>query len=147
MCLIMKKQIKIKYHDDSLEKICKLDIGDWIDLRASEDITVPLGTQALIPLGISMELPEGYEALVAPRSSTFKNYGMIVVNSPGIIDNSYRGMWYLSVFALGKTSEIKKNDRICQFRILNTQPHLDFVEIQELSATERANGGFGSTGL
>ncbi len=138
--------IKIKYHDPELEKISKLDVGDWIDLRASQNMTIPEGTFALIPLGVSMELPQNFEAHLAPRSSTFKNFGLVVTNSIGIIDNSYRGQWMLAVYALGATAGVKKNDRICQFRIMEVQPGIQFEEVEELSDTSRGSGGFGSTG-
>jgi dUTP pyrophosphatase len=155
--------IKIKYHDDELVRIEKIDIGDWIDLRAAEDIFIPVNTHALISLGVSMKLPEGYEAQVAPRSSTFKNWGIIQTNSIGIIDNSYSGtndIWKLPVYCLDARAlqedptgecdpipgaDIKKNDRICQFRIVKRQPEVEFVEVEELDDTDR--GGFGSSGI
>ena len=83
-------KIYIKYFSD-VEKLTKLSVGDWIDLRAAEDVDMAAGEFRLIPLGVGMKLPEGYEAHVAPRSSTFKNFGIIAANSIGIIDNSYCG--------------------------------------------------------
>ena len=148
------KVIKIKYHSD-IDKIEKIEIGNWIDLRASEDVFIPYAEYELIPLGVSMKLPEGYEAHVAPRSSTFKNYGIIMTNSIGIIDNSYSGtndIWRFPAFCLiPKEIEkvpgtwIRKNDRICQFRIVKAQPTVDFEEVDVLDDTDR--GGIGSTGI
>ena len=140
------KKIKIKYFDEELEKIEKITKGDWIDLRAFEDITLKAGEFALIPLGVAMELPKGYEAHVAPRSSTFKNFGIIQSNNVGIIDNSFSGsadMWRFPAYALRDTV-IHKNDRICQFRIMACQPSIFFFEKEHLDDTDR--GGFGSTG-
>lgn len=138
-------KILIKYFAD-IEKIGKLSIGDWIDLRAAEDVDMAAGEFKLIPLGVGMKLPEGYEAHVAPRSSTFKNFGIIQLNSVGVIDNSYCGEqdeWKLPAYAL-RAAHIKKNDRICQFRIMQKQPELELEEVAHLDDTSR--GGFGSTG-
>lgn len=140
------KKIKIKYFDEELAKIEKIEKGDWIDLRASEDVTLKNGEFALIPLGVAMELPVGYEAHIVPRSSTFKNFGIVSANSVGIIDNSYCGdndMWKFPAIAMRDT-EIKKNDRICQFRIVKNQPKLKFERYMYLSNKNR--GGIGSTG-
>lgn len=139
-------EIKIKYFTDDIEKITKIDKGDWIDLRASEDVTLKAGDFKLIPLGIGMILPEGYEAHIVPRSSTFKNFGIIQTNHCGIIDNSYSGdedMWRMPAYALRDT-EIKKNDRICQFRIMEKMPEITFTEVEKLN--DKSRGGFGSTG-
>ena len=140
--------IKIKYFDDEIEKLRYIDgKSDWIDLRASEDVVLKKGEFKLIPLGIAMELPKGYEAHVVPRSSTFKNFGLIMTNSVGIIDNSYCGdgdMWHFPAYAIRDT-EIHKNDRICQFRIMKNQPKIEFDEVNYLEASNR--GGFGSTGV
>lgn len=152
-------KIKIKYSAD-IEKIEKIAVGDWIDLRAAEDIFIPMNKDALISLGVSMKLPEGYEAQVVPRSSTFKNYGIIMTNSVGVIDNSYNGtndIWRFPAYCLKPTSIrrkngwneygswINKNDRICQFRIVKNQPEFEFEEVEILEDTDR--GGFGSTGV
>lgn len=137
--------IKIKYHTD-IEKIGKIEKGDWIDLRAAEDITMKPGEFKFIPLGVSMQLPDGYEAHIAPRSSTFKNYNMIMANSIGIVDSSYCGdddEWKFPAYAVGY-AVIKKNDRICQFRIIENQPEIQFTEVDSLNNESR--GGFGSTG-
>lgn len=139
-------EIKIKYFTDDIEKITKIDKGDWIDLRASEDVTLKAGDFKLIPLGIGMILPEGYEAHIVPRSSAFKNFGIIQTNHCGIIDNSYSGdedMWRMPAYALRDT-EIKKNDRICQFRIMEKMPEITFTEVAKLN--DKSRGGFGSTG-
>lgn len=156
--------IKIKYHAD-IEKIKKIEVGDWIDLRAAEDVFVPYLESKLISLGVSMKLPEGYEAHVLPRSSTFNKWGVILTNSQGIIDNSYSGtndIWKFQAFCLDpkdvekaeldydwvdeiQGTWIRKNDRICQFRIVKKQPEITFEEVDELDEVDR--GGFGSTGV
>ena len=139
--------IKIKYFDDEIEKLRYIDgKSDWIDLRASEDVEFKKGEFKLIPLGIAMELPNGYEAHVVPRSSTFKNFGLIMTNSEGIIDNTYCGdndMWKFPAIAMRDTV-VHKNDRICQFRIMRNQPEIIFKEVEHLEGVDR--GGFGSTG-
>ncbi len=140
------EQIKIKYHNPALEKIEKISVGDWIDLRAAEDVTLKAGEFAIISLGVSMKLPEGYEAHVVPRSSTFKKWGILQTNHMGVIDNSYSGdndVWGMPVLA-DRDTEIKTNDRICQFRIVKKQPKIEFVEVDHLEGADR--GGFGSTG-
>lgn len=137
--------IKVKYHTDILPLEMN-EKGDWVDLRAAQDMKLWGGYYYYIPLGISVELPEGYEAHVAPRSSTFKNWGIIQTNSVGVIDNSYCGdndIWMMPVYAT-RFAEIKKNDRICQFRIVEKQPHLEFETVDHLGNEDR--GGFGSTG-
>ena len=140
-------QIRIKYFTDAIERLTYIDgKSDWIDLRASEEVTLKAGEFCLIPLGVAMELPEGYEAHVVPRSSTFKNYGIIQTNSCGIIDGTYCGdddMWRMPVYAVRDTV-IHVNDRICQFRIFENQPKITFDEVESLGTKNR--GGFGSTG-
>lgn len=138
--------IKIKYFND-VEPVAKITKGDWIDLRASETVNLAHGEFRLIPLGIAMELPKGYEAHVVPRSSTFKNWGIIQTNSMGIIDSSYCGdndEWKLPVYAT-RTTQILKNQRIAQFRIMKTMPDLEFTEVETLDNEDRS--GFGSTGV
>ena len=138
--------IRIKYFCKDLERIGKIDKGDWIDLRAAADVEMTAGTFALIPLGIGMILPEGYEAHVAPRSSTFRNFGIIQTNSVAVIDESYCGdndEWKYPAYALRDTV-IRKGDRICQFRIIKKQPEIEFIEVDALADKDR--GGFGSTG-
>lgn len=141
------EQIKIKYFTDKIEKLDYIDgKSDWIDLRASEDVVLKKGEFQLIPLGVAMKLPRGYEAHVVPRSSTYKNFGIIQANQMGVIDGSYCGdndMWYMPVIAMRDT-EIKVNDRICQFRIMENQPQIQFQEVEHLTGKDR--GGFGSTG-
>lgn len=139
--------IKIVYHYPDLKHIEKLKIGDWIDLRAAKDYILVQGEYTMIDLGVSMKLPEGYEAHVAPRSSTFKHYGILMTNSFGVIDNSYSGtndIWHMPVYATRGTV-INKNDRICQFRIVPKQPEIVFEVVNELDSTDR--GGFGSSGV
>mgnify|MGYP005968846563 FL=1 len=141
------KTITIKYFTDKIEKLTYIDgKSDWIDLRAAEDVALKAGEFKLIPLGVAMKLPQGYEAHIVPRSSTFKNFGIIQTNHCGIIDESYCGdndQWYFPAYALRDT-EIHVNDRICQFRIMENQPKIAFDEVVSLSSTDR--GGFGSTG-
>lgn len=140
--------IKIQYLDDTVERLRYIDgKSDWVDLRAAEEVTMRAGEFRLIPLGVAMQLPEGYEAHIVPRSSTYKNFGIIQTNHTGIIDNSYCGpedWWYMPAYALRDTA-IHKNDRICQFRIQKNQPQLVFEEVGQLCGENR--GGFGSTGL
>lgn len=139
-------QIKVKYFDQEIEKLSKIAIGDWIDLRAAETIELKQGEFKLIPLGVGMQLPRGFEANIVPRSSTFKNFGIIETNSMGVIDESYCGdndQWFFPAYALRDTL-ISKNDRICQFRINRKMPKVDFVEVEVLGNEDR--GGHGSTG-
>lgn len=152
-CIVIKEigdgmqKIRIKYFTDEIDRLNYIDgKSDWIDLRASETIVLKEGEYKLIPLGVAMELPKGYEAHVVPRSSTFKNYGILQVNSCGIIDGSYCGeedMWRMPAYATRDTV-IKKNERICQFRIMENQPQIMFDEVEALNHESR--GGFGSTG-
>ena len=141
-------EVKIKYFSDRIEKI-KYIAGksDWMDLRCAEDIELKAGDFRLIPLGVGMKLPEGYEAHVVPRSSTFKNFGLLQVNSMGIVDESYCGdndQWFWPALATRDVT-VHVNDRICQFRIMEHQPAFDFVEVEKLGENDR--GGFGSTGI
>lgn len=141
------ENILIKYHDDTLEKIEKIAQGDWIDLRAAETVELKAGDFKIISLGVSMKLPEGYEAHVVPRSSTYKKWGILQTNHMGVIDNSYSGdndIWGMPVIAMRDTV-INKNDRICQFRIVKKMDELSFEEVDHLSDKDR--GGFGSTGV
>ena len=139
--------IKIKYHTDEIEKLRYIDgKSDFIDLRAAEDVELKTGEFKLISLGVSMELPKGYEAHVVPRSSTFKTWGILQTNSIGIIDESYCGdndIWKMPVYATRDTT-IHKNDRICQFRIEKHQPTTKFEEVNTLGNEDRS--GFGSSG-
>lgn len=141
------KTIKIKYFSDDIEKLTYIDgKSDWIDLRASEEVELKAGEFRLIPLGVAMQLPEGYEAHLVPRSSTFKTWGLIQTNSMGVIDCSYSGdndMWRMPVYATRDTI-IHVNDRIAQFRIMENQPKILFDEVEHLDSADR--GGFGSTG-
>ena len=141
------EQIKIKYHNPSMTKPTKSTVGDWIDLRAAETVEMKAGDFKIISLGISMKLPEGYEAHIVPRSSTFKKWGILQTNHMGVVDNSYSGdndIWGMPVLAMRDTV-IKENDRICQFRIIKRQPKIEFVEADHLDDVDR--GGFGSTGV
>lgn len=139
-------EIKVKYFDPELTRLQKFKIGDWIDLRAADTVWMNEGAFYMIPLGVAMKLPEGYEAHIAPRSSTFKNFGIIQVNGVGIVDESYCGeddQWRLPALAMRQTV-IHKGERICQFRIVKKQPEFDFVEVEHMEDANR--GGFGSTG-
>lgn len=142
------QNIQIKYFTDKIDKLTYVDgKSDWIDLRCAEEIKLSKGEFKLIPLGVAMKLPQGYEAHVVPRSSTFKNFGIIQTNHCGIIDCSYCGdndQWFMPVLAMRDT-EIHINDRICQFRIMENQPKINFDEVAHLGDTDR--GGFGSTGI
>lgn len=137
--------IKIKYHND-IRPLELLDNGDWIDLRAAEDVNLEKGDFRIISLGVSMKLPEGYEAHIVPRSSTFKHWGIIQANHMGVIDNSYCGdndIWKFPAIAT-RDAVIYKNDRICQFRIMKKQPCVRFDTVEHLNGPDR--GGFGSSG-
>lgn len=139
--------IRIKYFTDQIEKLTYIDgKSDWIDLRAAETVELKKGEFKLIPLGVAMQLPKGYEAHIVPRSSTFKNFGIIQTNHQGVVDCSYCGdndQWFMPVYAVRDT-RIEVNDRICQFRIMENQPKILFEEVEALEGTDR--GGFGSTG-
>ena len=160
------KTIRIKYFEGA-KKLEKISKGDWIDLYANKDMFIPEGERAMIPLGVAMELPEGYEAHLAPRSSTFKTWGIIQTNHVGVIDHSYCGdndQWYMPVYCLkgmdmgydeddSATMDdsmliygtyIHKGDKIAQFRIMEIQPEIEFVEVEHLDNADR--NGFGSTG-
>ena len=139
-------EIMVKYHDKDLGKIEKIPVGDWIDLRSAERVDMEKGDFHLISLGISMKLPQGYEAHVLPRSSTFKKWGILQVNSMGVIDESYCGdndVWKFPALAM-RTTTIFKGDRICQFRIVKKMEEVQFTEVDHL--TDKNRGGFGSTG-
>jgi dUTP pyrophosphatase len=141
--------IKIKYKDETIPRLKKLEKGDWIDLAAAEDVVIEPMSFKLIDLGIAMQLPEGYEAHIVPRSSTFKHWHIIQTNHMGVIDNSYSGpedWWKFPAFNLSTTEAtlIKKGERICQFRIEIQQPDVLFDELNFQEGVNR--GGFGSTG-
>ena len=142
-------EVRIKYFDGAT-KIKKIEKGNWIDVYARKDVFVELNQRAMIPLGFALELPKGFEAHLAPRSSTFKTWGIIQTNSVGIIDDTYIGdndEWHMPVFCLQEKDEkgtlIKKGDKIAQFRIMEVMPNFDFVEVESFGNEDR--GGFGST--
>lgn len=141
-------EIRIKYFDKEMPKIENIQgISDWLDLRAAETVEIKKGELKLIPLGIAMELPEGFEAIVIPRSGTFKNFKILQANSVGLIDNSYSGdddQWFFPAYAMEDTV-INKYDRICQFRIQEKMPGFSFKEVEVLGNENR--GGFSSTGV
>ena len=142
------EKIDIRYGTDKISKLCYIDgKSDWIDLRAAETVEMKAGEFKLINLGVAMKLPKGYEAHVVPRSSTFKNYGILQANSFAIIDESFAGnedYWKFPAYATRDTV-IHENDRICQFRIMQHQPRIEFNEVEDLMSPNR--GGFGSTGI
>ena len=141
------EKIRIKYLTDKIEKLRYIDgKSDWIVLRAAEEVELKKGEYKLIPLGICIELPKGYEAHIVPRSSTYKNFGLIQANHMGVVDESYCGdndQWFVPMIAMRDTV-IHVNDRICQFRIMKHQPEIEFEETDHLEGKDR--GGFGSTG-
>lgn len=140
-------KVLIKYFTEGIDKIKNIGgISEWYDLRAAEDVDMKAGEFRLIPLGVGMKLPDGYEANIVPRSSTFKNYGILQTNCYGVIDNSYSGdndQWRFPAYAT-RDIHINKNDRICQFRLNKIQPSFEFKEVKHLDEKDR--GGFGSTG-
>ena len=143
------EKIKIKYLDKDMPKLEYIEgeKSEWIDLRSAETVTMEPGEFRLINLGVAMELPEGYEGHIAPRSSTFKKFGLLECNSVGVVDNSFKGdedWWRFPALAMRKTT-IHKGDRICQFRIVEKQPQVIFEEVERLGNDNR--GGFGSTGV
>ena len=141
------EELKVKYFTDQIDELCYVaGKSDWIDLHAAEEVTLKAGDFRLIPLGVAIALPEGYEAHVVPRSSTFRNYGILQTNSMGVVDGSYCGdgdQWRWPVYATRDTV-IPKNTRICQFRVVENQPPLTFLRVERLENPDR--GGFGSTG-
>lgn len=143
----MSETIRIKYFHPEMEKLTYIDgKSDWIDLRCAQRTELKAGEFKLIPLGVAMALPQGYEAHIVPRSSTFKKWGILQVNSMGVIDNSYSGdndQWMMPVYAT-RDVVIEFGDRICQFRIMENQPKIEFCEVEHLEGADR--GGFGSTG-
>ena len=141
------EEIKVKYFTDDIDELCYVEgKSDWIDLHAAETVTMKAGEFRLIPLGVAIALPEGYEAHIVPRSSTFKNYGILQTNGVGVVDQSYCGdgdQWHMPVYATRDVT-IPQGARICQFRILENQPRLTFCRVERLEGPDR--GGFGSTG-
>ena len=141
------RQILIKYFVDDLPELTYVDgKSDWIDLYIAEDTELKAGEFKLIPLGVAMQLPNNYEAIVAPRSSTFKKYGILQANSLGIIDNTYSGpndQWMFPAYAT-RDVKVNKGDRLCQFRILRNQPKIVFTKSDLEHNVNR--DGFGSTG-
>lgn len=141
------EEIQVKYYTEDMEELCYVaGKSDWIDLHTAEEVTLRAGEFRLIPLGVAIALPEGYEAHLVPRSSTFRNYGILQTNSMGVVDYTYRGdgdQWQMPVYATRDVC-IEKNARICQFRIMKHQPPLHFTRVEHLDGPDR--GGFGSTG-
>ncbi|MBI6038030.1 dUTP diphosphatase [Clostridium perfringens] len=150
--------IRIKYFDKAT-KLKKITKGNWIDVYANKDVFVKCGERAMVPLGFALELPEGWEGHLAPRSSTFKTWGIIQTNSVGVVDDTYIGdndQWHMPVYCLqGKDLEsedgeeikgtwIRKGDKIGQFRIMEVMPEIEFEEVDSFGNEDR--GGFGTTG-
>lgn len=139
--------IKVRPLVEGLKVIDQAHPGEWYDLRAAEDVNMTIGEYKEIPLGVAIELPAGYEAIVAPRSSTFKKWGIIMANGIGVIDHRYCGdndMWSFPAIALRHPVIIHKNDRICQFRIIYGQPECELRIVDHLGNEDR--GGIGSSG-
>lgn len=139
-------EIKVKYHCGAAKPIRQAHPGEWIDLRAADDVYLEAGKFHLISLGVSIQLPYGYEAIIASRSSTFKNYGVIQTNGIGVIDHTYCGDADLLQFPCYATADkiIHAGDRIAQLRIQKTQGDIEITEVEHLSNKNR--GGIGSTG-
>ena len=150
--------IRIKYFDNAT-KLKKITKGNWIDVYANKDVFVKCGEKKMVPLGFALELPEGWEGHLAPRSSTFKTWGIIQTNSVGVVDDTYIGdndQWHMPVYCLqGKDLEsengeeikgtwIRKGDKIGQFRIMEVMPEIEFEEVESFGNKDR--GGFGTTG-
>lgn len=143
----MKKKIKIKYWDEKMPRVKKISVGDWIDLSTERVYKLNSGEYELLSLGVSIQLPKGYEAIIAPRSSTFGRYGILLANSIGIIDETYCGnddVWRFPAYAV-KDTIIPAGTRIAQFRIIKHQPKIKFIEVESLNNSNR--GGIGSTGI
>ena len=148
--------VKVRYTSDKIKRIEQIKIGDMIDLRSAEDVFIKEGESYIISLGVAMQLPKGYFAEVVPRSSLFNNFGLVMVNSVGIIDESYCGnddVWRFQALCVEgkyfkngvKDTQVSINDRLCQFRIVEKMPELDFIEVDNLGNANR--GGIGSTGV
>ena len=148
--------VKVRYTSDKIKRIEQIKIGDMIDLRSAEDVFIKEGESYIISLGVAMQLPKGYFAEVVPRSSLFNNFGLVMVNSVGIIDESYCGnddVWRFQALCVEgkhfkngvKGTQVSINDRLCQFRIVEKMPELDFIEVDDLGNANR--GGIGSTGV
>ena len=138
--------IKIRYVNEEVPRLKAIDKGDWIDVYASEDVEIKKGAVCIVPLGFAMELPDGYEAHLAPRSSTAKKFKILFGNSVGVIDNSFAGdndIWGVVAYGI-EDNTIHKGDRVAQFRIMEKQPKINFIEVDHLDKQDR--GGFGSTG-
>ena len=141
------EEINVKYFTDEVDELCYVDgKSDWIDLHVAEEVALKAGEFRLIPLGVAIALPQGYEAHIVPRSSTFRNYGLLQTNSMGVVDYTYRGdgdQWFFPAYATRDVT-VERNARICQFRIMANQPKLTFTRVEQLNGPDR--GGFGSTG-
>ena len=143
----VEAKLKIKYHVKELEKLRYIDgKSDWIDLRVAENVSMKQGEYRLISMGISVEIPKGYEMLIVPRSSAYKNFGILQTNAMGVVDESFCGdndIIHMPILAMRDT-EIHINDRIGQFRLMPHQPEVHFIEVNHLDNEDR--GGFGTTG-
>lgn len=144
-------KLRVKYLQDAT-RMNKITKGNWIDVYAYQDTFVPEGERAMINLGFALELPKGWEGHLAPRSSTFKTWGVIQTNSVGVVDDTYIGdndIWHMPVYCLQAKDEngtwIKKGDKIGQFRIMEVMPEIEFEEVESFGNQDR--GGFGTTGM
>ena len=147
---IREMKIRIKYFEGAT-KLKKISKGNWIDVYASKDIFVPLNERAMVPLGFALELPQGWEGHLAPRSSTFKTWCIIQTNSVGVVDDTYIGdndQWHMPVYCLQAKHDngtwIRTGDKIGQFRIMEVMPEIQFDEVESFGNCDR--GGFGTTG-
>lgn len=147
---IREMKIRIKYFEGAT-KLKKISKGNWIDVYASKDIFVPLNERAMVPLGFALELPQGWEGHLAPRSSTFKTWGIIQTNSVGVVDDTYIGdndQWHMPVYCLQAKHDngtwIRTGNKIGQFRIMEVMPEIQFDEVESFGNCDR--GGFGTTG-
>lgn len=142
----LRPEILIKYHSDAARPVEQAHEGEWFDVRAAKSYDLKAGNKYMIDLGISVRVPRGYEAILAPRSSSFKKWGFIQTNSIGVIDETYSGdedIWMLPVFAT-RDAQIEAGERVAQFRIQRNQGRPRLTEVGYLGKNNR--GGFGSTG-
>lgn len=137
----------IKYHDSELLPVEAQHKTEWFDARCAEDVTMNKGEYRLLSLGVTIKIPDGWEIIIAPRSSTYKQFGVILANSIGVIDNAYGNdeadILRFPAIAMRDT-HIRKNDRICQFRFQRVQPKVSLLEVNHIRGVAR--GGVGSTG-
>lgn len=139
--------MRIKYFNNA-KQLEKIEKGCWIDVYSNEDVHIEFLQLKLIKLGFALELPKGVEAHLAPRSSTFKTWGVIQANSVGVVDDTYIGdndEWRFPAISLRQEgTDIKKGDKIGQFRLMKAQEEFEFEVVDMFGNADRS--GFGSTG-